>query len=153
MSREEKLAWKNKIITATTEHLQTVVEHLKAAMDDAQTSANEYGQPKDRYDSYRAQLLRKRDMFGQQLKKTYEQQDILKKVEPEKLLDKVMFGAVVFTENQKIFISIGLGTLDVDGEKYFVISPVVPFYKAIQNLSEGDAFEFREKKEKISVVF
>ena len=39
---------------------QKVVDNLKAAMDEAQQSANEYGPPKDRYDSFRMQQLRKK---------------------------------------------------------------------------------------------
>jgi len=51
------------------EKQKEILENAKAAMDDAQKVANEYGQPKDRYDSFRTQLLRKRDLFAQQYEK------------------------------------------------------------------------------------
>ena len=122
---------------------------LRKVMDDAQQSANDYGQPKDRYDSYRTQLLRKRDMFGQQLRKILEQRNVLERIDPEKTTHKVEFGALVVTNHQTIFISIGLGKFDFNGHDYFVISPGVPFYKAMEGLKAGDEFEFRGQNCKI----
>ena len=118
-------------------------DSLKAAMDEAQQSANEYGPPKDRYDSYRTQLLRKRDMFAQQLQKILEQRSVLEKVDPEKKIGKVAFGALVITDSQKIFVSIGLGRIISEGEEYFVISPGVPIYQSMEGLKAGDTFSFR----------
>ena len=122
---------------------------LRKVMDDAQQSANDYGQPKDRYDSYRTQLLRKRDMFGQQLQKVLEQGLALERLDPEKISEVVEFGALVVTNNQTIYISIGLGKFSFKGHDYFVISPGVPFFKAMEGLKRGDAFEFRDQKCKI----
>jgi hypothetical protein len=41
----------------------------------------------------------------------------------------------------------------VEGEEYFVISALVPFYSAIDGKKVGDSFEFRGKQEKILEVF
>jgi hypothetical protein len=112
-------------------------------MEEAQQSANDYGQPKDRYDSYRTQLLRKRDMFGQQLSKIMEQRTLLERLDSNKSSDTVEYGALVITDKQKIFVSVGIGKFIFEGEEFFVISPVVPFCKAMEGKKEGDTFEFR----------
>ena len=119
---------------------------LRKVMEDAQQSANDYGQPKDRYDSYRTQLLRKKDMFGQQLGKILEQKTVLERIDPERRYEKVEFGALVVTDKQKMFISVGLGKFTFDGVDYYVISPVVPFFKAMEGMRAGDTFEFRNQK-------
>lgn len=35
-------------------------------MDEAQQQSNDYGQNKDRYDSFRTKILRQRDMYAKQ---------------------------------------------------------------------------------------
>ena len=125
---------------------------LRKVMDDAQQSANDYGQPKDRYDSYRTQLLRKRDMFGQQLGKIMEQRTVLERIDPERVSEKVEFGALVVTDKQKMLIAVGLGKFTLEGVDYYVISPVVPFFKAMEGLRAGDTFEFRDQKFSIKEI-
>jgi transcription elongation GreA/GreB family factor len=122
---------------------------LRNAMDEAQQSANDYGPPKDRYDSYRTQLLRKRDLFGQQLQKIMEQRNLLEKTDPEKASERVEFGALVITDAQKIFVSVGLGRHFCNDMEFFVISPAVPFYKAMEGKRAGDVFDFRGERIRI----
>jgi len=133
-------------------HLKTI-ENAQIVMDEAQQSANDYGQPKDRYDSYRAQLLRKRDMFGQQMEKSLKEIKVLEKIDVNREIDSVCFGSVVITQDQKLFISISSGKIEADGDTYFAISPLVPFYAPIKDKKKGDEFEFRGKMNKILDVF
>lgn len=134
---------KKQLLAGCLKEIDEKATSLQKVMDEAQQSANDYGQPKDRYDSYRAQLLRKRDMFGQQLQKLLQQRDVLDRIDHEKIASVVGFGSVVITNKQKIFVSIGLGKKMIDGTEYFVISGGVPFYKAIEGKKIGDSFEFR----------
>ena len=137
---------KKELREACFTELDERISSLRKVMEDAQQSANDYGQPKDRYDSYRTQLLRKRDMFGQQLSKIIEQRSLLERLDPEKQNSTVEFGALVITDKQKIFVSVGIGKFIYKGEEFFVISPVVPFCKAMDGKQKGDAFEFRGQK-------
>ena len=122
-------------------------------MNDAQKSANDYGQPKDRYDSYRTQLLRKRDLLAKQLKEAILQMEALNKVNPEKAIKQAGFGAIVLTTNQNLFISVGLGKVHLDGKDFYVISPNVPIFQALRDKKKGEEFEFRGMKQKIIDVF
>jgi hypothetical protein len=134
------------LLEACFKEIDERASSLRKVMDDAQNSANDYGQPKDRYDSYRTQLLRKRDMFGQQLGKILEQRTVLERIDPDRRCEIVEFGSLVETDKQKIFISVGLGKFVFNGQDYFVVSPAVPFYKAMEGLRAGDTFEFRNQK-------
>jgi len=122
-------------------------------IEDAQISANEYGMPKDRYDSFRAQQMRKRDMFSQQLLKASEQFDTLNMINPEMEMNSVKFGALVITDKQKLFISISLGKIDLDGEDYYAISPLVPFFQAMENKKQGESFNFRGTESHIKKIY
>jgi hypothetical protein len=65
----------------------------------------------------------------------------------------VEFGAIVFTDVQKVFISIGLGKVIVDSDTYYAISLKVPFFQAMDGKRIGDTFEFRGKTIKILDIF
>jgi len=146
------LELKKDLLSACLKEVDDRADSLRKVMEDAQQSANDYGQPKDRYDSYRTQLLRKRDMFGQQLQKILEQRALLEKMGVDKRHEVAGYGALVITNAQKIFISIGLGKFEFNGNEYFVISPVVPYFKAIEGKRAGEDFEFRGQKFRIKDI-
>lgn len=149
----DRLKLKQRILDACFEQQTKVRENLKVVMEEVADSAEEYGLPKDLYDSYRNQMMSKRDMFAQQLLKINEQVDILRRIDMTREFKEIRFGAVVITETQKLFVAAGIGKVLVDGDEYFVISALVPFYSAIDGKKAGDTFEFRGKMEKILEVF
>lgn len=149
----DRLKLKQKILDACFEQQAKVTQNLKVVMEEVADSAEEYGLPKDLYDSYRNQMMSKRDMFAQQVLKINEQIDILRRVDMKRTYNQIRFGAVVITESQHLFIATGIGKVNVEGEEYFVISAMVPFYTAIDGKRAGDTYEFRGKKEKILEVF
>ena len=149
----DRLKLKQKILDACFEQQTKVMQNLKVVMEEVADSAEEYGLPKDLYDSYRNQMMSKREMFAQQLLKITEQVDILRRVDIARTYTQIRFGAVVITESQHLFIATGIGKVNVEGEEYFVISAMVPFYSAIDGKKAGDSYEFRGKKEKILEVF
>ncbi|MCD4745952.1 MAG: GreA/GreB family elongation factor [Bacteroidales bacterium] len=149
----DKSLLKEKLFNECLKQQMKSVDNIKVAISEAQKSANEYGQPKDRYDAYRIQLLRKRDMFANQLKIGLEQIETLHKINLSINHDIVNFGALVITDEQKLFVSISLGKIMIDNETYYAISPMVPFYKAMKGLKKGDTFDFRGRKLKILDIF
>ncbi len=114
-----------------------------AAMNDAQQSANEYGAPRDRYDSFRAQMMRKRDMLAQQLSAVKEEIRFLRQIKAGSKSIKVETGALVELNTQSLYILAGIGKLVIDGKTFYVVSPVVPLVEAMKDLKKGDSFTFR----------
>jgi len=145
----DNLEIKRSLIEICKEKQQESINNIKFVIDDAQKSANEYGQPKDRYDSYRMQLLRKKDMFASQFQKAIEQMETLNKINVSKKTELVTFGSLIFTDDQNILVAISLGKIMLGDEMYYAISPNVPFYQAMQNCKKGDEFEFLGRKIKI----
>ncbi len=150
MGKTEK---KRKLLEACNKAHKKTIDNIREAMDEAQKSADEYGQQHDIYDSYRTQLYRKRDMFAQQLQKALDQLEIFNKIDPDKIKDTVEFGSVVYTNTQKVFISTSIGKVSLDGESIYTISPMVPFFHAMKDLKKGDEFEFRGNKIKIKDIY
>jgi len=153
MNDKEKSAYKFRLINVCKAHVIEIAETSRKVMEDSQKSANEYGQPKDRYDSYRAQLLTRGEMFATQYQQAMEQFATLEKIGVERLHGKVEFGSVVITDKQKMFIATGCGKVELDGDIFFAVSPLVPIFLAMKGMKKGDVVNFRGQAIKILDVF
>lgn len=149
----DKLKLKTHLLELCKTMQQKVLENLKNTMSEAQQSANEYGPPKDRYDAFRMQMLRRKDMYGQMLAKALEESYALEKIDVKEEKETVEFGAVVITSDQKLFISIGLGKVIFDKNSYYAISVNVPLCKALAGKKKDDVVELNGKKITILDVF
>ena len=129
---------KNKIYEKCIETINNKIKTLQEAIDDAQKQANEYGCPKDRYDAFRSQLLRKKDMLSRQLQQVIDDKNNLLKIDLDKKVNTVEFGAFVVTNKQKMFISVSLGKIQIDNTEIYAISTLVPMFKTIKGLKAGD---------------
>jgi len=137
---------KIKLYQKCIEKQTNIVESAFAAMEEAQKAANEYGAPKDRYDSFRTQLLRKRDLHAEQYEKALKELDFLQKIKPEKKNNNIVTNALVITEKQKFYVSIGLGKIEIPEGVFFVISPLAPIFQALKEKTTGDSVVFNGQK-------
>jgi hypothetical protein len=145
----DNFAFKKGLLEHCIDLKKANAENISAAMQDAQQSANEYGSPKDRYDSFRTQMLAKRDMFAQQLQTVQSELLLLQRIDATKQMNVVGFGALVFLNDQIIFVAVGLGKVEFKEQSCFVVSLHVPLCQAMNGLKKGDSFEFRGKKMEI----
>ena len=148
----DKLELKRKLLEKCFEEQDRLISATRLVMDEAMQSAEDE-QTQDWYDSIRNQLLSKRDMFAKQLQKALEERATLERLDGNKKNSIVSFGAVVVTENQRLFVSISLGKIELNKETYFAISPQVPLFKAMEGLKKGDSFVFNGKKHQIKDLF
>jgi transcription elongation GreA/GreB family factor len=144
---------KEHLLNYCINHQKDAIERLQKEIDDAQKMANDYGAPKDRYDSFRTKMMRQRDMFAQQQAKANTVLNTLHKISLDKEFDKVEFGSVVITNKQKLFVSAGIGKIETNGQTFYAISPVVPIYKALEGKKAGDEVIFNGMKIVIEKVF
>ena len=144
---------KRKLTEKCIEHQQEVINKLQSEIEDAQQQANEYGQPKDRYDAYRTKLMRQIELYAKQLDKAKIVFDTLQKIPLEKEINSVEFGAIVITNKQNLYISAGLGKVTFDGKEFYAISPQVPIFKAFNGKQKGDKVLFNGNSFIIKDVF
>lgn len=149
----ERTKFKKKLIDTCLVLLQARADSAKKAMEELQQSANEYGLPKDRYDSFRAQVLRKRDLFAEQYQKALDETELIQKIDSDRIVEQVEFGSIVITNKQKLFVSVSLGKIELGNEQFYAISIQVPIFKAIQNKKAGENFEFNGNKYEILEIF
>ncbi|HOI32060.1 MAG: hypothetical protein PHG67_04565 [Bacteroidales bacterium] len=141
--------YKTELIQHLIHMQEAAIDHARKAMDEAQEEANNYGTPKDRYDGFRNQQLRKKDMFAKQMFKAMQYLDLLKKPEINKPQKEVGFGALVQTDSELFFVGVGLGIIQFQEEEVIVISMLVPVYHAMKSKKKGESFSFNNKPYKI----
>lgn len=144
---------KKLIIELCKNILQDRANNAKSAMDELQQSANEYGIPRDKYDSFKAQTLQKKDMIAKQYQSALDELILLDKIDQEKKSEIAEFGSIVITNKQNLIISVSLGKIQFEKETYIAISPNVPIFKVMQGLKKGDNFTFNGIEFKIINVF
>lgn len=153
LDMNDKMELKKKIYNKCLSILEENAETARQTMNQIQHDANEAEQEHDVFDGSRSELLRERDIYAEQLQKAVDDIQILKKVSFDGLEDQVEFGAVVHTNKHNMFIALGMGKVDIDGNTYFVISKDVPIYKAMEGLKVGDKFTFNNMDFEIKDVF
>ena len=144
---------KQRLLGLCRDTQKRMVESAKEAMNEAQNALNDYGPNKDRYDSFREQLIGRRDMFASQYQKALTDMNVLEKINCKELKKKVEFGAIIISDSSKYIIAISSGKIECDGETYYAISPAVPLFKAMDGLKQGDSFEFNGKRQTIKELF
>ena len=125
-------------------------ESYKLAIKTAQESANEEEMSEfDQMESFREQLQADTDMYSRKLDEGVEALSSLNKINPEVEHEVVEKGALVETENQKIFFAVSLGKVKVGDVSYYVLSQDSPLYNVIKGMKSGESFEFMDKKNRI----
>ena len=149
----DKKELKKKLVEYCINYQKKVAENSMIEMNEAYQDASEYGSPEDWFDTYKTDMLNKRDAYGQQFQKALEEIKNIERINTGILTDTVGFGSVVITDTQKLFMAAGIGKIQIDDQVFFAISPSVPIFQAIKGLKAGDTFNFRGAKGTILDVF
>lgn len=154
MKNEEKLTLKKRLwekcLTIQNEHLERA---KKAVLIRQQSTLGEDNDLEDKFESFLSDRQVDRDLFAKRVVDNTNVLRILNKINPDKAQDVAGSGAIVITDDKKMFLSVGIGDVELDGEHYFVISPVSPIGQAVLDKKKGDQFEFRGEKGIILDVF
>jgi hypothetical protein len=130
------------------------ISAAKQAMDDAQASANqeEKSSAGDKYETGRAMAQIARDQAAQQLDEALQLKNVLDRISTIASTDKISLGSLVITDQNRFYISISLGKIEIEGIEYFVVSPFSPVGKLLFNKKANDIIVFNQQQETISMI-
>jgi len=149
----DKLAIKKEIIKVCAEMLENSIKTVRGTIDEILETASEYEGDHDMFDPFKEEMMKKKDMQVELLKKYSDELTLLNKVDQTKINNQVSFGSVVITDKQKMFISTALGKFVYNNDSYYAISTQVPVYLAMKDKKAGDKFIFNNNTFTISEVF
>lgn len=143
---------KQNLINVCLKRIEEQMSITKKMMDEAQQQSNDYGQNKDRYDSFRTKILRQRDMYAKQYQVLADQFVLMQQMNADEVLPRVQFGSIVRTDKGIYFVSTALGKVECDGESVYAISIAAPIYAAMEGRERGNTFVFNTIKQTIIEV-
>jgi transcription elongation GreA/GreB family factor len=151
----DKISIKAALLKTCEELLQQRIKVAQNAMQEAQESAN--GEQKssagDKYETSRAMGQIARDMYAKQLSEAIADLNRLKAISNLKPSLSVEVGSVVITEQNRYFLAIGLGKIEVNEIPFFVISPLSPIGALLKGKSKNDSVDFAGKTHKIIEIY
>ena len=125
---------------------QAFKEAEKAQNEDTKSSAG------DKYETGRAMMQQEKDRNTTQLNEANKLMVALNHISIKGNSNVIETGSLVITDNGRFYIAISAGTLVVDGESYFAVSPASPIGLKLKGLKAGDGFDLNGKGYKIGVV-
>ncbi len=119
---------------------QGIDEAQQASKDDTKSSAG------DKYETGRAMMQQETDRNMSQLNEANKLKVALNAINPTAIHATIDTGSVVKTNNGNFYLAISAGTIHVERESYFAISPASPIGFKLKGLKVGDRFDLNGKE-------
>jgi hypothetical protein len=145
---------KHQLLVRCKEYVDARISTARQSMDDAQQAANEESKSSagDKYETGRAMMQIEREKAAAQLDEALKLKATLDQISPDAIHEKVALGSLVITPSKKIFISIGIGKLSLDGDDFLIVAPASPLGKALMGLKARDRIVFNKEQIEISQI-
>lgn len=146
---------KQSLIDQCNDLLDDKIGRLEKLASDIQDAANQETKSSmgDKFETGRAMMQAEKDKYMQQLTQAIFVQTQLEQIKVDRTFEQAAFGAIVKTKLANYFIAISAGRLEVEGEKYYIISPQAPLAQAVIGKQVGETFSFNNQEVKIEAVF
>ena len=118
----------------------------QASNDDTKSSAG------DKYETGRAMMQQEKDRNTTQLNEANKLMVALNHISTKGIANEAENGSLVITDNGNFYIAISAGTLVINGESYFAVSPASPIGAKLIGKKAGDVFDLNGKGYKVEKV-
>ncbi|QDA62114.1 hypothetical protein [Hymenobacter jejuensis] len=155
MTATQRTTLKQQLLAECRRVQQQKADTARQAMLDVQESANEsQGAIEDKFESFREACHIQRDLYARQLDEALSGLQVLQRVpEARPPKDQPGLGSVVVTNDQRFYISVSIGEIQVEGEPYCAISAFSPLFQAMSSSRTGESFDFRGKRYCIEEIY
>lgn len=139
-------ALKQALLLKCREYVDLRIATAQQAKTDAQAAANEESKSSvgDKYETTRSMMHIEGEKAAHQLAEALKLKSTLDHL-PEIQSEKVIAGSLVITGVNKVFISIGIGKVSVEGEEILVVAPTSPLGKVLMGRSANDRVTFNDQ--------
>ena len=146
-----KLLLLNTIKAQLDEKIQVALQAMKAAQESA--NAETKSSAGDKYETGRAMGQIERDMHAQQYEKLKREKDLVERIDPNMVFERVGIGALVKTTAGLFFIANSVGNVKVEAQNYMVISAQSPIGALLMGKKATATFIFQQKQQTIEEIF
>jgi hypothetical protein len=132
-------------------YVQNRIDTVKQAIKATQQAANEETKSSagDKYETGRAMMQQETDRNQAQLNAANKLMVALNQINGNTISKTAEAGSLVITNNGKFYIAISAGTLVINGETFFVVSPASPIGMNLKGQKVGYEFNLNGRLYKI----
>ena len=117
--------------------LQTRIDETREALhSESKSTAG------DKHETGRAMAQLEMEKLGHQHQAALKLKQLLLRIHPDQVLDRVLAGSLVETDKGWFYLSIGLGKVEFEGKEIFVLSPAAPLAQALLNKKKEASVPF-----------
>jgi len=140
------LTTKRELYRLCQDYINKRVETSRAAIVDAQLSANEETKSSagDKYETGRAMAQLEIEKNAQQLAESLKIKGALDQMRIDDTPETVQSGSLVATDRGIYFIAISMGKVELNGEPYVIVAPASPLGKQLMGLRIGETTTFNK---------
>ena len=145
---------KKELHTLCINYVQNRIDTAMQAINAAQQAANEETKSSagDKYETGRAMAQQETDRNQAQLNEANKLMVALNHINVSASSKTALPGSLVITDNGKFYIAISAGTLIINGEAYFAISPASPIGLSLSGKTVGDEFSLNGKQYRVESI-
>lgn len=130
----------------TTSLMAELATTREARNSDTKSSAG------DKHEVGRAMVQQELDRLEARLSTVWSMQQELARLQVDGVHQQVGLGSLVTTEHGTYFVAIGLGALELDGERCYIISLASPLGQALRGKRSGETITFNGERRTIISV-
>ncbi|MDB5137270.1 MAG: 3-oxoacyl-ACP synthase [Mucilaginibacter sp.] len=135
-------------------YVQKRLDSITHAINAAQQAANEDTKSSagDKYETGRAMMQQETDRNRVQLNEANKLMVTLNRISSNTKSKTAEAGSLVITNNGNFYIAISAGTLTVNGQSFFAVSPASPIGVKLKGQKNGAEFKLNDKSYRIEEV-
>ena len=146
---------KSEIYGACVLHQKEKIEELQNAIDKVQESiiGEENSTAGNKFETARAMGQEELDRLNQTINHAIRDMNILNQIDGDKPCGSAQLGALIETDKKKMYLSVGIGKVELGSETIFAISASSPIGQQLMGMEAGGTVTFAGKKEKIVKIY
>lgn len=147
------ISFKRDLIAYCIEQQRVSLQNIQNVIRETEQEVAAYGAPKDRYDGFRNQQARKRNLYAKQLEQTMHNIRLLEAIDVDITCQQAELGAMLVTHDLIILVAAGMGLMKFREMDVAVVSTQVPLYQAFKGRKANGNFSFNGKMYSIVHIF
>ena len=139
---------KKALLNYCQQYVDQRISHVTEAMEAAQESANAEtkGSAGDKHETGRAMMHLEKEKNARQLVGHLKLKKVLRQIDPKETHQRARLGSLIKTNRGAYFLSIPIGKVGIEGNVFFVISPVSPIGNLLLNTEPGNELDFNGRE-------
>jgi hypothetical protein len=146
---------KKELYNLCVSYARNRMDEAKMAVEVIEQSAKEETKSSagDKYETSREMMQQETDRNMAQLNEAKKLMVALSQISHNNISTSAEAGSVVFTTNGNFYIAISAGTMSVNGDTFFAVSPASPIGLKLRGLKPGDEFTLNYKHYQVKEIY